>query len=131
MCLINVKARKGPSLGRVNGVNRLLEELLMFRHLSFLIGILLIPAVFGQENTAGVQGIVKDPSGAVIANAQIEVFGPNLIGTRKVKTDEAGAYRVSALPPGTYTMTVGASGFRTYKQPGITLTVGRLPNIDI
>src|SRR5262245_54059636 len=103
----------------------------MFRHLSLLLGMVLVRGIFAQENTAGLQGTVKDPSGAVVANAQIEVFGPSLIGTRRVKTDEAGAYRVTALPPGTYSLTISASGFRTYKQPGITLTVGRLPNIDI
>src|SRR2546427_3538989 len=37
----------------------------------------------------------------------------------------------AALPPGEYTMTVTAPGFRTYKQTGIDLTVGRLPNIDV
>ena len=40
-------------------------------------------------------------------------------------------YRFAALPPGTYVLTVSASGFRTYKQAGIDLTVGRMPNLDI
>jgi hypothetical protein len=62
----------------------------MFRHLSFLIALAVIPAAFGQETTAGFQGTVKDPSGAVVANAAIEVSGPSLIGVRKLKTDEAG-----------------------------------------
>ncbi len=96
-----------------------------------LIALLMLPSAFAQETTAGLQGTVKDPTGAVIANATLEVSGPALIGIRKVQTDGAGNYRFAALPPGDYTLTVSASGFRTYKQTGIDLTVGRLPNIDI
>src|ERR1035437_434839 len=96
-----------------------------------LIALLVSPSVFAQETTAGLQGTVKDPSGASVANANVEVSGPSLIGTRKMKTGDAGEYRVTALPPGNYTMTVTVPGFRTFKQSGIDLTVGRLPTIDV
>ncbi len=86
---------------------------------------------FAQETTAGIQGVVKDPSGSVIANAAVEVASPALIGLRKLMTDSAGTYRFSALSPGLYSITVTAPGFRTYRQTGIELTVGRLPNIDV
>jgi outer membrane receptor protein involved in Fe transport len=95
-----------------------------------LILLLVLPGAFAQETTAGVQGTVKDSSGAVIAKATVEVASPTLIGTKKVQTDGAGNYRFAGLPPGTYTMTVTASGFRTSRQAAIDLTVGRLPNID-
>jgi outer membrane receptor protein involved in Fe transport len=93
--------------------------------------LLLLPGVFAQETTAGIQGTVKDQSGAVIANATLEVTSPALIGAHKATTDSSGAYRFSLLPPGEYTLTVNASGFRAYKQTGITLSAGRLPTIDI
>jgi outer membrane receptor protein involved in Fe transport len=96
-----------------------------------LIALLILPCAMAQETTAGLQGTVKDPSGGVIANATVEVYGPALIGTRKVQTDTAGDYRIVALPPGQYTLSVSAAGFRTYKQGGIDLTVGRLPSIDV
>ncbi|MBI5085494.1 MAG: TonB-dependent receptor [Acidobacteria bacterium] len=87
--------------------------------------------VFAQDTTAGIQGIVKDPSGATVPKASVEVSSPSLIGNRKVQTDSGGNYRFAALPPGVYTMTVTASGFRAYKQAGIDLAAGRLPNIDV
>src|SRR3974390_2910955 len=90
-----------------------------------LIALLVSPSVFAQETTAGVQGTVKDPSGASVAKANVEVSGTSLLGTRKVKTDDAGGYRITALPPGTYSMTVTVPGFRTFKQVGIDLAVGR------
>ena len=84
-----------------------------------------------QETTAGVQGTIKDASGGHIVNANVEVTSDSLIGSRKVETDSAGAYRISALPPGEYTLTVTARGFTAFKQPGIRLDVGRLPTIDV
>ncbi len=89
-----------------------------------------LPA-FAQEVTAGIEGHVKDPSGAVVANATIEATSPALVGSQKVKTDSAGYYHFAALPPGTYTLTATAAGFRTFKQTGIELSTGRLPTIDI
>ncbi|MBZ5723847.1 MAG: TonB-dependent receptor [Acidobacteriia bacterium] len=99
--------------------------------LAVLIALLVLPCAFAQETTAGFQGVVKDPSGASVANATVEVSGPALIGTRKQQTDDAGNYRFAALAPGEYTLTVSAAGFRTYKQSGIDLSVGRLPSIDV
>jgi hypothetical protein len=89
------------------------------------------PSVFAQETTAGIQGIVKDPSGAAVANASVEVSGASLIGSRRVKSDDTGAYRITALPPGSYTLSVTAPGFRTFKQVGIDLSIGRLPTVDV
>ena len=45
---------------------------------------------FGQETTAGVQGTVKDPSGAVVSGATVTVSGPALIGKKTATTDSAG-----------------------------------------
>jgi len=84
-----------------------------------------------QETTAGIQGTVKDSSGALVPNATLELTGSALIGTRKIQTDSGGNYRFAALPPGDYTLTVSATGFTTSKQAGINLTAGRLPNIDV
>src|SRR3954470_2889543 len=98
-----------------------------------LLGLLLcaLSWSFAQETTAGIQGNVKDQQGAVIKNATIEVSGPSLIGTRKVTTDDAGAYRVAQLPPGAYTITVSAPGFRSVRRENVSLEAGRLPSIDV
>jgi hypothetical protein len=81
-----------------------------------------------QETTAGVQGTIKDSTDRAIPNATVEITGA--IGSRKVETDSAGAYRFAELPPGEYTLTVSATGFSTAKQPAVRLNVGRLPSVD-
>ncbi len=107
--------------------------------MNSVVGVLLVcalawtmmPAAFAQETTAGIQGYVKDPSGAVIAGATVEVSSLALIGEKKIQTDHAGFYRFVNLPSGIYTLTVTVPGFRTYKATGIGLDVGRLPNVDV
>src|SRR5690242_8025949 len=87
--------------------------------------------LFSQETTAGVQGYVKDPTGAVVAGAAVEISGPTLLGSRRTESDTTGFYRFSSLPAGSYTLTVTAKGFRVVKREGVSLDVGRLPNVDI
>ncbi|MCU1235642.1 MAG: TonB-dependent receptor, plug, partial [Candidatus Solibacter sp.] len=90
------------------------------------------PNAYAQETTAGLQGTVKDASGGAIAGATIELTSPALIGgARKQQTDGSGNYRFASLAPGDYTVVVTAKGFRTFRQVGIDLSVGRLPNLDV
>src|SRR5690349_7150654 len=44
--------------------------------------ILLSAPLFAQETTGGLQGTIKDPSGAVVPGATIDVAGPALIGKK-------------------------------------------------
>ena len=88
------------------------------------------PVAYPQETTAAVQGYVKDSTGAVITGAAVEISGPAL-GSKKTETDSTGFYRFSSLPPGVYTLTVSAKGFRALKRQDVSLDVGRLPNIDV
>ncbi len=99
--------------------------------LWLLVAILMISTAVAQETTAGLQGTVKDPQGLVVAKATVEVSGPALIGVKKAETDNSGYYRFANLPPGTYIITVSAQGFRTLKQSGLNLEVGKLPTVDL
>jgi len=96
-----------------------------------LLCLVIAPLGKAQETTAGIQGYVKDPSGAVVAKAAVEITGPTLLGVTKTETDSSGFYRFASVPPGTYTLTVNAAGFRVVKLNDVSLEVGRLPNVDI
>src|ERR1700730_10271086 len=91
--------------------------------------VLAIPAA-AQETTGGLQGTVKDPSGAVVPNAQVVVTSTALVGKKELETDSSGYYRFANLPPGTYNISVTAKGFRTLKREGMILEVGHLPTVD-
>jgi len=87
--------------------------------------------VFAQETTGGLQGTVKDTSGAVVAGAHVVVTGTSLEGSKALDTDSSGYYRFANLPPGTYSITVSAKNFKTVKREGIGLEVGHLPTLDL
>ncbi|HEY0564130.1 MAG TPA: TonB-dependent receptor, partial [Terriglobales bacterium] len=101
---------------------------------KLLLSLLLAPAIVitaaAQETTGGVQGIVKDPQGAVVAGATIVVTSPALIGKKTVTTDSGGRYHIEQLPPGDYTITATGPGFGTETQQGLHLKTGALPNVN-
>jgi hypothetical protein len=92
---------------------------------------LTVPLAVAQETTAGLQGTVHDATGSSVPKASVEVSSSALIGVKKAETDTAGSFRFTNLPPGTYTVTTTATGFRTNKQQGIDLQVGHLPTLNI
>ena len=96
----------------------------------FVLILLLGTAAMAQETTGGIQGTVKDPSGAVVPNAKVVVTGSTLVGSKEIETDAAGYYRFANLPPGTYAISVSAKGFKSIKREGVSLEVGHLPSID-
>src|SRR5579872_949277 len=99
--------------------------------LSLLSLFLFVPISSAQETTGGLQGSVKDPSGAVVSKAVVELTGSALVGSKSFQTDNAGYYHFANLPPGIYSLTVKASGFSELKREGITIEVGHLPTLDL
>lgn len=89
------------------------------------LALLIALAVTGhaQSTTGGISGTITDVSGAVIPDANILVLNTATGVAYKTATDAVGSYRVSQLPPGSYTMTIIKSGFDTQKLEPFTLLV--------
>ena len=97
---------------------------------AVLVLALLVSGAFAQETTGGLQGVVKDPTGAVVSHAQVVVTAPSLAGKKETETDSSGYYRFANLPPYTYTLVITAKGFSTAKRDGLVIEVGHLPSVD-
>ncbi len=91
---------------------------------------LMPPVTMGQQATANVNGVVKDPSGAAIANAQIELLNVNTGVVRRTATSTDGIYNFPSVVPGTYSMQASALGFSSVSQPAVTLEVGQTATFD-
>jgi hypothetical protein len=89
------------------------------------------PHLYSQETTGGLQGTVKDPTGAVVPKAKVVLTSTAMVGSKELVTDSSGFYRFANLPPGDYSLTVTATGFKGYKHDGISIGIGRVPTADI
>src|ERR1700758_465191 len=78
---------------------------------------------FPQASSSSLRGTVTDPSGSALPGATVVVASTELQITRTSPTGAVGDYGFPALPPGTYILTVTATGFARYRQTDIQLLV--------
>jgi hypothetical protein len=92
---------------------------------AFALFAVLAGVLFAQEYRGRVQGLVTDPSQAAVAGASVTLKNVNT-GIEAVRqTDASGHYLFDFVQPGTYNVTVVASGFQRYVQENVTvLTAG-------
>ncbi len=108
----------------------------LFRPLSLFVSMLLLTfallsSIGAQETTGAVEGVVKDATGASISHASVVMTGEKLIGSKAIVTDSSGYYRFVNIDPGTYTLTVTATGFSVLKRENVEIQVGRTPSINL
>jgi hypothetical protein len=75
--------------------------------------------------TATLSGSVLDPSGSAVNGAKVTLTSPEIGFSRMYSTKDTGLYTFTFLPPAVYTLEAEASGFKHYKQEGITLAAGQ------
>jgi hypothetical protein len=73
---------------------------------------------------SGLLGVVTDQSGAVIANAQIQVFSQAGEIASSTNTDNQGRYEIAELPAGNYRLEFASNGFRKTVVQGVSLGGG-------
>lgn len=101
----------------------------MSRHLLCL-GLIFAAVLSAQSDNAQVSGFVKDPSGAVIAAASVVVTNEGTGLERRAATNDTGYFTVSSLPPGFYTISVEAAGFKHYVKTRNKLDPNMAATID-
>ena len=90
-----------------------------------LMVLMLWPAAAWAQSAAGIAGVARDTTGAVLPGVTVEATSPALIEkVRSVVTDDAGRYNIVDLRPGTYTVTFTLTGFLTLRREGIELASG-------
>jgi len=84
-----------------------------------------------QITTGVIQGMVLDPSGAVVSGARVGVRNLDTNLSRTFETGDDGRFVFLQLPPGPYTLTVAKSGFATLVQENLNLTVGKAITLNL
>ncbi len=91
--------------------------------LCFITLVLFINTAPGQSPNGTVSGIVLDPSGGVIAGADVLVVNDATAVQYPGKTNGEGYYVVPNIPPGTYRIQVSNTGFKTIIKPDVVIHV--------
>jgi hypothetical protein len=94
------------------------------------LALLVLSATALIAQTAQITGRVVDSSQALIVGASIEVTNIDTGIQRKTVSNSEGLYTLPLLPPGRYSIRVGAEGFRAEVRQGLTLVVDQTARLD-
>jgi hypothetical protein len=101
----------------------------MKRYFIFSLGVAFAICLVGasgalaQTGTTSLHGIVTDKTGATITAAKVTLVNAGQGVQREVDSGTGGEFEFLSLQPGTYTLTVEASGFRRFEQKSVQLLV--------
>jgi hypothetical protein len=100
--------------------------------LAFLTtAILPIPDLEGQAVTGTLVGTVTDATGAILPGASVSIKNQSTSAVSSAITNESGNFDLTFLPPGTYAVTVSATGFQKKITSGVNVPVNTTTRIDI
>ena len=107
-----------------------------YRRLFMVFGAILCCLGFGigahtQTTTQGaVAGTVFESGGAALPNANVNIVNDATGARFQVKSDDSGYFKDPLLEPGTYTVSVEATGFAPYRANGVIVQVGQTTNLE-
>ena len=83
------------------------------------------------QTLSGINGTVTDSTGAVIANAKVNITNNATQVSKTAATSSAGTYTITDLIPGTYTVKVTSDGFQASNHNGVGVEVGKVSTVDV
>src|SRR2546427_3012882 len=95
-----------------------------------LVVLLFSVALIAQGNFGRILGSVKDPTGAVLPGATVNIIDTQRGLARTVTTDEAGLYNAPPLISGTYTVPAEFPGVKTLARGNVVLEGGKESRVD-
>jgi hypothetical protein len=95
-----------------------------------LLSLILAVHLSAQTSSGTLRGKVTDPSGAVIAGANITATTPSGQQTSAVSNNQ-GIYEIKGLAAGTYTVSAVAAGFATDVEPNVAIAAGQVQQFDL
>ncbi|HEV2669322.1 MAG TPA: TonB-dependent receptor, partial [Blastocatellia bacterium] len=87
----------------------------------FVLALALTSAAAAQTTSGSIAGTINDPKNAAIGGATVKISDAGKGFTLTATTDSEGRFVFPTVPPGTYTMTVEAAGFKKLERTGLLL----------
>ncbi|MBI2687133.1 MAG: carboxypeptidase regulatory-like domain-containing protein [Acidobacteria bacterium] len=88
-------------------------------------------SLFSQGTTSRLLGVVTDGSGAAIVDANVTLTNEGTAAAFRTKTTVNGSYAFESIQPGTYDLTVEASGFKKFSAKGNRVTIGQPATVNV
>jgi len=111
-------------------MSRIIRKLIRAGARTLLV-VLIFSSTLAWASVSGtISGTVKDPSGRVVAKANVVVREVNTGLSYQTHTDGRGTYTFPVLPVGRYELDVQSTGFRGYQRTGITLDTNASLTLD-
>jgi len=98
---------------------------------GLLCAFLLLGVLSAQTSNGTITGVVTDPTGAVVANAPIEVKNTATGVVYRALSTDTGNFTVPQLPIGPYEVTATVQGFKRYNRSNLSLSAAQVMRIDI
>src|SRR5436309_1766032 len=103
---------------------------------TFLIALTLlfpfaVPVAMAQATTGSLRGVVTDPTGAVIPDAEVTATEVSTGIETKTKSNGDGLYNLPRLNPGVYTLVVQRQGYKKQEFQQVNITIGHDTSIDV
>lgn len=104
----------------------------LLRQLAFGIPVMfcMTATALAQSTNGSIRGTVLDPSGALIPHAQVTISNANGF-SRTIRSSATGAFEVSHLAPGSYSVSIDANGFTSKLDDGISVANDKVAQEDI
>ncbi len=114
------------ALARYEGTGSVEEEVVRHRLVRVLLAVAMLvssltASALAQGLTGQITGTVTDAGGGVMPGATVSIKNAGTNQVREAITGADGAFQFPDLLAGTYDITVGVQGFKTYEQKGIVL----------
>jgi len=112
-------------------MSRIIRKLVCAGARTLLVVLIFSSALAWASTGGSISGIVKDPSGRVVVQANVVVREVNTGLSYQTHTDGRGTYTFPVLPVGHYRLEVQAPGFRTYERTDIVLDTDAALTLDV
>ena len=96
-----------------------------------LLAICALSAMAQSTVTGAINGTVSNPNKEVVAGATITAKNTGTNKEDTATTGDSGGFKIVNLQPGTYTVTVNASGFAPFTNENVIVEVGRSTTLDV
>src|SRR6266566_4380169 len=93
--------------------------------------VIFVTTIANAQFRASIQGTVTDASGALVPEPTVTVKNKETAKEETVTTSNEGFYRVSALAPGSYTVTVEKPGYKKKVLESVTVNAEATQGLDV